>query len=94
MVLALIYLCFALIAAALVIILVFGAKNAGARLAGESKLVMAAFGLPVLLLVIFFAINQGHPEGAWTVAAIWTALITAGLSLLALVASGVKGLVS
>ena len=94
MVIALIYLCLAIIAAALVIILVFGAKNAGARLAGESKLVLAAFGLPVLLLIVFYLLNTSNPEGAWTVAAIWTALVTAGLSLLALVVSGVKGLVS
>lgn len=94
MVVALIYLSLFIIAAALVVILIYGAKNAGARLAGESKLVLAAFALPVVLLIVFFAINQGNPEGAWTVAAIWTALLTTALALVALLVSGVKGLVS
>ncbi len=94
MVTALIYLCGALIVLSLIIIFVFGAKNAGARLAGESKLVMAAFALPVVLIAIFYAINTNNPEGALTVAVIWAALATAGLALVALLVSGLKGLVS
>ncbi len=90
---ALIYLTLALVAASLVVMLVFGLKNAS-RLLSQSKLGLAAFALPVVLLVIFYALNTGHPEGAWTVAAIWTSLVTAGLGLLALVVSGVRGLVS
>lgn len=89
----LIWFTIALIVASLAVILVFGLKNAP-RLLGQSKLGLAAFALPAVLLVIFYALNLNHPEGAWTVAAIWTALITAGLGLLALVVSGVRGLVS
>ena len=89
----LIYLTLAMIAASLLVILVFGLKNAS-RVLGQSKVGLAAFAAPVVLLVIFYALNANHPEGAWTVAAIWTALITAGLGLLALVVSGVRGLVS
>ena len=90
---ALIYFTLALIVASIAVMLVFGLKNAS-RLLGQSKLGLAAFALPVLLLVVFYVLNAGHPEGGWTVAAIWTALITAGLGLLALVVSGVRGLVS
>lgn len=90
---ALIYLTLALVAASLVVMLVFGLKNSS-RLLSQSKLGLAAFVLPAVLLVVFYALNAGHPEGGWTVAAIWTALITAGLGLLALVVSGVRGLVS
>ena len=89
----LIYLTLAMIAASLLVILVFSLKNAS-RVLGQSKLGLAAFAAPVVLLVIFYALNANHPEGGWTVAAIWTALITAGLGLLALVVSGVRGLVS
>lgn len=89
----LIWFTMALIVASLAVMLVFGLKNAS-RLLSQSKVGLAAFALPAVLLVIFYALNAGHPEGGWTVAAIWTALITAGLGLLALVVSGVRGLVS
>ena len=94
MVTALIYLCGILIALSLIVILVFGAKNAGSRLAGESKLVIAAFALPAVLIVLFFFLNQGHPQGAWTVAFIWASIVTGALALVALLVSGLKGLVS
>lgn len=94
MVTALIYLCGILIALSLVIILVFGAKNAGSRLAGESKLGLAAFAVPVVLIALFYALNTNNPEGALTVAVIWAAIGTAGLALAALLVSGLKGLVS
>lgn len=90
----LIYLVLGLIAASLVVMLVFGAKNAAWRLAGQSKVALAAMAMPLVLLIVFFLINQGHPQGAWTVAAIWTALLTAGFGLVALLVSGVRGLVS
>lgn len=90
----LIYLCLALVAASLAVMLLFGARNSAFRLAGQSKLALAAFVLPAVLLLVFWAINQGHPEGAWTMAAIWTALITSVLALVALVVSGVRGLAS
>lgn len=94
MVTALIYLCGILIVLSLAVILIFGAKNAGSRLAGESKLVIAAFALPALLVLVFFALNQGHPEGAWTMAFIWASIVTGVLALIALLISGIKGLVS
>ena len=85
----LIYLVLALVALSLLMMVVSGVKNASHRLGGESKLGLAAFALPVLVLVIVFAVS-----GSWTVAAVWTAIIVALSGLLALLISGVRSLVS
>ena len=85
----LIYLVLALVVLSLLMMLGFGLKNASHRLGGESKLGLAAFALPVLVLVIVFAVS-----GDWTTAAIWTALVVALSGLLALVISGARSLIS
>lgn len=85
----LIYLVLALVAGGILMMLGFGLKNASHRLGGESKLGLAAFALPVLVLVIVFAVSQDV-----TVAFVWTAIIVAASGLLALLISGVRSLVS
>lgn len=95
LVVILIYLCLAIIALTLVVMVVFGLKNASSRLgAAESRMGLFAFAVPIVLIVLFYFLNQGHPEGAWTMAFIWASIITSVLVLLALLASGVRGLIS
>ena len=89
MVLALVYLVLAIVGISILMMLGFGLKNASHRLAGESKVGLAAFALPVVVLVIVFAVS-----GDWTTAAIWTAMIVALSGLLALVISGARSLLS
>lgn len=86
----LIYLSLALIAVTLVIILVFGAKNAGARLQGESKMVLFAFALPVILLGVMYAVSGGDAAATF----VYTAVVLTVLGLIALLVSGAKGLFS
>lgn len=94
MVIALIYLCLFMMAATLVVIFVFGAKNAASRSAGESKLPLIVFSIPAILAVVFYAVNSGNPQGAWTVGFIWATLVMTALVLGALIISGVKGLLN
>ncbi len=86
----LIYACLAIIAAALLLMVGFGAKNASFRLAGESKVALAAFALPVVVLVIVYLAAGGD----WATAAVWTALIMALSGLASLLISGARNLVS
>lgn len=93
MIIPLIYLCLVLIALTLGVMLVFGLKNASQRLgAPESRLGLIAYAIPAILTGVFFALNQTHPEGAWTVGAIWATLVMSGLVLVALLVSGARGL--
>ncbi|MFN3596705.1 MAG: hypothetical protein ACK41D_05485 [Rubricoccaceae bacterium] len=85
---ALIYLSLALIALSLLMMVGFGLRNGFARVRGESKLAIAAFVLPVLVLVIAYAV-----DGRWEAAFIVTAVVMAASGLLALLISGVRGLV-
>ena len=89
MVTVLVYLVLAIVAVSVLMMLGFGLKNASHRLGGESKVGLAAFALPVLVLVIVFAVSQD-----WTVAFVWTAVIVTLSALLALVIAGVRSLVS
>lgn len=80
----LIYLCLALIAVSLAMMLGFGVKNAG-RIGDESKLGLVAIALPLLLFAVSFVI-----AGGWIGAGVWTALLMALASVLALLASGAR----
>jgi len=79
----LIYVALGIIAVCLLMILVFGAKNASARLKGESKMVLFAFALPLILLGITFAVY-----GTWTSAFVVTAISLTLLGLLSLLVTG------
>ena len=89
MVIGLIYLCLALVGISLLMMIGFGAMHGSHRLRGESKLGLAAFALPIIILVVAFAV-----DGTWTGAAIATALFTALSGFAALLISGVKSLFS
>ena len=88
MVTALIWLCLIVIGLSLLMMVVFGLKNAGTTLS-QSKLGLAAFALPVLIFVIAYAVD-GTAEGA----AVATALALALAGFLALVISGAKSLIT
>ncbi|MDT7857791.1 hypothetical protein RQM47_14160 [Rubrivirga sp. S365] len=86
---ALIWLCLILIGLGLLMMVGFGLKNASHRLAGESKMGLAAFALPVLILIVaYFA------SGDWTSAFVMAAVFTALSGLLALVIAGAKSFFS
>ena len=85
----LIYLVLALVAVSVLMMLGFGLKNAGHRLGGESKVGLAAFALPVVVLLIMRGVT-----GEWADAFIWATLIVAGLALLSLLLFGLRSLVS
>ncbi len=86
-VLILVYLCLAIIAISLLMMVGFGLKNAGTTIARESKMVLAAFALPLLIFVVAYAI-----DGTWTGAAVATALAMTLSGFVALVISGAKSL--
>ncbi len=88
MVTALVYLCLAIIAISVLMMVGFGLKNAGSTLA-QSKLGLAAFALPVLIFVIAFAV-----DGTMTGAAVATAIALTISGLAALLISGAKSLFS
>ena len=88
MVTALVWLCLIVIGLCLLMMVVFGLKNAGATLA-QSKLGLAAFALPVLIFVIAYLI-----DGTATGAAVATALALALSGFLALLISGARSLFS
>ena len=88
MVEALVYLCLIVIGLSLLMMLVFGIKNAGSTLS-QSKLGLAAFALPVLIFVVAFAI-----DGTATGAAVATALALTLSGFVALLISGAKSLFS
>lgn len=85
----LIYVALGIIAVCLLMIIGFGAKNAGARLKGESKMVLFAFALPLILLGIMFAVY-----GTWTSAFVVTAVTLTLLGLLSLLVTGARNLFS
>ena len=86
---ALIWLCLILIGLGLLMMVGFGLKNSGHRLAGESKMGLAAFALPVLILVVAYLVSQ-----SWTAAFVMAAVFTALSGLLALVIAGAKSFFS
>ena len=86
---ALIWLCLLLIGFGLLMMLGFGLKNASHRLGGESKMALAAFALPVLILVVAYVLS-----GDWTSAFVMAAVFTALSGLLALLISGAKSFFS
>lgn len=88
MVTALVYLCLIVIGLSLLMMVVFGLKNASTTLSG-SKLGLAAFALPVLIFVIAFAV-----DGTATGAAVATAIALTLSGFLALIISGAKSLFS
>ena len=90
---ALIWLALILIGISLLMMVGFGLKNAGTVLSG-SKLGLAAFALPVIILLILFAVSSGSDYGAWTTAAVLTAAIMTVLGIIALVVFGAKSLFS
>ena len=83
---ALIWLSLGLIGISLLMMLGFGLKNAGTVLS-QSKLGLAAFALPAVLLVILFAVR-----GSWGEAAVLTAAALTVLGILALLVFGAKSL--
>lgn len=85
----LIWVCLGLIAVSLLMMVVFGLKNSVHRLGGESKLGLLALLLPVIILVVAYAVS-----GSWTAAAIMAALFTALSGFVALIIAGAKSLVS
>ena len=85
----LIYISIAIIAICLLMILGFGVKNASARLKGESKMVLFAFALPLVLLGVMFVVY-----GTWTSAFVVTAIALTLLGLLSLLVTGARTLFS
>lgn len=85
----LVYICLALIAASLLMMIGFGLKNAGSTIARESKLVLASFVLPILIFFVAYAV-----DGTWTGAAVGTALAMALAGFAALIISGARSLFS
>ncbi len=88
MVTALVYLCLIVIGLSLLMMVVFGLKNASTTLSG-SKLGLAAFALPVLIFVIAYAI-----DGTAVGAAVATALALTLSGFIALIIAGAKSLFS
>ena len=82
----LIWLSLGIIGLSLLMMLGFGLKNAGTVLS-QSKLGLAAFALPVVILVILFAVR-----GDWGEAAVLTAAALTVLGILALLVFGAKSL--
>jgi hypothetical protein len=73
----------------------FGIKNASHRLAGESKVGLAAFVLPVVILLVVYAVNIGNEDyNPWAIAFVWTAVVMTLSGLAALLIAGAKSLVS
>lgn len=72
-----VYLTFALLAASLVIMLVFGLRNLGRS--SENKLVLASFAAPVVIAVVLLMVY-----GEWVPALIMTSIVLMGLSFLLL----------
>jgi hypothetical protein len=89
MAIILIYICLAGIALTLAMMIGFGIKNASSRMAGQSKLGLAAFLLPVVILVIAYLVH-----GAWDGAGVATALAMTLSGFLALIISGARSLFS
>ncbi len=85
----LIYLCIAAIGLTLLMMVGFGLKNAGARMAGQSKVGLLAFALPLLIFIIAFAVDK-----TWEGAAVATAIAMTLSGFLALVISGARSLFS
>lgn len=86
MVTALVWLCIVLIGLSLLMMVVFGLKNAGSTLS-QSKLGLAAFALPVLIFVIAYVV-----DGTVTGAAVATALALTLSGFVALIISGARSL--
>ena len=86
MVTALVYLCLVVIGLSLLMMVIFGVKNAGSTLT-QSKLGLAAFALPVLIFVIAYAV-----DGTAVGAAVATALALTLSGFLALIIAGAKSL--
>ncbi len=89
MITILIWICLALIAVSLLMMVGFGLMNAGTTIARESKMVLASFALPLIILVIAYAV-----DGTWTGATVATALAMALSGFAALVISGARSLFS
>lgn len=81
-----IYLTFALLAASLVVMLVFGLRNLGRS--GENKLVLASFAVPVVIAVILLMVY-----GDWVPALIMTSVVLMGLAFLLLLYTSANRLV-
>ena len=86
MAIILIYLCLALIAVSILMMVGFGLSNAGTALSG-SKLGLVSFALPILIFVVAYLV-----DGTVTGAAVATAMFTALSGFVALVISGLKSL--
>ncbi|PAP76604.1 hypothetical protein [Rubrivirga marina] len=86
MVLALVWLCLALIGVSLLMMIGFGLKNAGNAL-NQSKLGLAAFALPLIIFVIAYLV-----DGTATGAAVATAMFMSLSGFIALVISGARSL--
>ncbi|MEM1115296.1 MAG: hypothetical protein AAF594_06340 [Bacteroidota bacterium] len=84
----LIYLVLAIIFVSLLMMIGFGLRNSGTFLQ-QGKLALAAFALPVIILVVAFAVSQD-----WTSAFVMAAVFTALSGFLALVISGVRSFFS
>ena len=84
----LIYLVLALIAASILMMVVFGLRNAGTFLQ-QGKLALAAFALPLVILIVAYAV-----DGTWTGAFVAAAIFTALSGFVALLISGVKSFFS
>jgi hypothetical protein len=80
----LIYLTLGLLAASLVIMLVFGLRNLGRS--SENKLVLASFLLPVLIVGVLLAVYGGD----WVPALIMTALVLMVLAFLLLLVTAAQ----
>lgn len=89
MAIILIYASIVIIGLTLLMMVGFGLKNAGARMAGQSKVGLLAFALPVIILVIAFLV-----DGTWQGAAVATAVAMTASGFLALVISGARSLFS
>ena len=88
----LIWVAIAITAAAALMMVGFGAKNAATSLRGQGKLALAAFALPIVIFAVVFLANAGS-ETQLEMAFIMTAVILIASGLLALLISGVRSLV-
>ena len=91
MLLILVWVSLALIAICALMMVVFGAKNAAARLRGQGPLALASFLLPIVVFGIIYAVNAGNEDGL-TTSVIMTAVVLIFSGLAALLIAGVRGL--
>ena len=88
----LIWITLIIIAACMLMMVLFGVKNGAARLKGQGPVALIAFVMPLVIFGIVYALNAGQEDGLAT-AFIMTAVVMVFSGLAALVVAGVRGLI-